>query len=86
MFSIFYFFFFRETPVVEKEVEEVDAPKVVDVEEKVVVENGKGDEEVAEVAAPENGTTTEAEPEVTSTPADEAVTEETKNGDNTGKI
>jgi len=65
----------KETPVVEKEVEDVDTPKVVDVEEKVVVENGKAEEETAEAAAPENGTTTkEAEPEVTSTPAEGAET------------
>jgi len=77
----------NETPVVEKEVEDVDTPKVVDDEEKVVVENGKGEEEAAE-AVPENGTS-EAEPEalVTSTPAvsDDVVADDTaaKNGDST---
>jgi len=79
----------NETPVVEKEVEDVETPKVVDDEEKVVVENGKADEEEAAEAVPENGTT-EAEPEalVTSTPAegDDAVVADDaapKNGDST---
>lgn len=87
--SLFFvlFLFCRETPVVEKEVEEVEAPKVVD-EENVVVENGKAAEEaeaVAEVATPENGQS-EAEPEVTSTPAaeDNEAAEEASNGDSTG--
>jgi len=73
-----------ETRVVEKEVEDVDVPKVVDDE---VVENGKeaaapADEEVAV----ENGTSeADAEAVVTSTPAEEVdaaeVAEEAKNGD-----
>jgi len=40
----------NETPVVEKEVVEVDAPKVVD-EENEVVENGNGEEAVAPESA-----------------------------------
>lgn len=75
---------FSENQVVEKEVEDVDAPKVVD-EENVVVENGKSEETETTVAAavekPENGST-EADPEVSSTPAEEADTaEEVNNGD-----
>lgn len=64
---------------------------MVDEDEKVAVENGKGEEEATPevVAAPENGTT-EAEPEVTSTPAEgtDAVADDAaaKNGDYTGNI
>lgn len=85
----------------EKEVED-DAPKVVDEEitSASVVENGKSEEaepklatEATEAtesneAAPENGST-EAEKEVTSTPAAEKVedvAEEAKNGNSTGMI
>lgn len=88
-FVCFSFCFYREAAVAEKEVEDVDAPKVVDEEEKVVVENGKSDEAEAAVAteaAPANGST-EAEPEVTSTPAvevAEVVADEAKNGNSTG--
>lgn len=76
-----------ETPVVEKEVEDVDAPKVVD-EENVVVENGKSEETDAAATAaaesvPENGQS-EAEPEVSSTPAEDDAVEDVKNGDSTG--
>lgn len=55
----------------------------------MVVENGKSEEAEAEVAvdaAPENGST-EAEPEVTSTPAAEEAedaADEAKNGDRNG--
>lgn len=75
--------FYREAAVAEsKEVEDVDAPKVVDEEEEAeVVENGKSDEAEAEVVEAENGST-EAEAEVTSTPAVEEVPE-AKNGDGT---
>lgn len=74
-----------ETPVVEKEVVEVDAPKVVDEEEESseVVENGNGAEEAAAPAeAAENGSSTEepAKEEVTS--AEEV---DVQNGDSTGK-
>lgn len=81
------FFSNRETPVVEKEVVEVDAPKVVDeVEETEVVEKSNGDE--AE-AASENG-----KAESTENGTTEATTEEDKsaeevdvqNGDSTGKF
>lgn len=72
-----------ETPVVEKEVVEVDAPKVVD-EENEVVENGNGEEaaaaEPAAAATEENGTTEETTEEVTS--AEEV---DVQNGDSTGK-
>lgn len=75
-----------DIPVVEKEVEDVDAPKVVDEDEKEVVENGKSDEvAVVAEAVPENGTS-EAEPDVTSTPVvEEPAVVEAKNGDSTGK-
>lgn len=76
-----------ETQVVEKEVEDVEVPKVVD-EENVVVENGKASEETdaaAAEAAPENGKS-EADPEVSSTPAvDGEAAEEANNGDSTGE-
>lgn len=73
-----------ETPVVEKEVVEVDAPKVVDEEESSeVVENGNGAEEAAAPAeSAENGSSTEE-------PANEEVTSaeevDVQNGDSTGK-
>lgn len=69
----------RETPVVEKEVEENDVPKVVEAEEKSV-ENGKSEEDVAAVPT-KNG-------EVPAVEEDEDESkdgEEEKNGDSTGK-
>lgn len=71
-----------ETPVVEKEVVEVDAPKVVDEEESnEVVENGNGEEAAAPAESAENGSTEEtANEEVTS--AEEV---DVQNGDSTGK-
>lgn len=91
------FWLYREAAVAEKEVEDVDAPKVVDEvvarngksdEAEADETNGKSDEAEAEVAADAaaNGIA-EAEPEVTSTPALEEVddvAEEAKNGDSTG--
>lgn len=82
---------YSETPVVEKEVEDVDVPKVVDDE---VVENGQSAVVAAdeEAAAPENGTSEAADAEavVTSTPAEEVdaaeVVEEAKNGESTGNF
>ena len=77
-----------ETPVVEKEVVEVDAPKVVD-EEAEVVENGNGEEAVAAEEpvvekTEENGTEKKTE-ETTEdgTPAEEV---DVQNGDSTGKL
>lgn len=75
-----------ETPVVEKEVVEVDAPKVVD-EEAEVVENGNG-EEAAAAEEPvventeENGTEKTEETTEDGTPAEEV---DVQNGDSTGK-
>lgn len=74
-----------ETPVVEKEVVEVDAPKVVDEEESnEVAENGNGEEAAAPAEAAENGSTEETAQndaeEVTS--AEEV---DVQNGDSTGK-
>lgn len=82
----FYFLFFfwknSETPVVEKEVVEVDAPKVVDEEESEVVENGNGEEAAAPAESAENGSKEEtANEEVTS--AEEV---DVQNGDSTGKL
>lgn len=80
-----YFFQNSETPVVEKEVVEVDAPKVVD-EENEAVKNGNSDETVApesaENGAAEEKTTTEEQPaeEVTSAAETDGV-----NGDSIGK-
>lgn len=78
-----------ETPVVEKEVVEVDAPKVVD-EEAEVVENGNGEEATATTAAEEpvvetteeNGTEKTEETTEDGTPAEEV---DVQNGDSTGK-
>lgn len=72
-----------ETPVVEKEVVEVDAPKVVDEEDESneVVENGNG-EEAAAPAAEENGSK-EEKPEAEVTSAEEV---DVQNGDSTGKF
>lgn len=74
-----------ETPVVEKEVVEVDAPKVVD-EENEAVENGNGEEAAAPAESTENGTTeeSEAEPAEEVTSAEETV--DVQNGDSTGKL
>lgn len=91
------FWLYREAAVAEKEVEDVDAPKVVDEvvarngksdEAEADETNGKSDEAEAEVATDgaANGVA-EAEPEVTSTPALEEVddvAEEAKNGNSTG--
>lgn len=83
-----------ETPVVEKEVVEVDAPKVVDdVEETEAVETSNGDEAVA---AAENGKTESTEngtKTTTTTTTTEETTEEVtsaeevdvQNGDSVGK-
>lgn len=74
----------NETPVVEKEVVEVDAPKVVD-EENEVVENGNGEEAVAPESA-ENGTTTEEKTATTEEPTEEVTSAEevdVQNGDST---
>lgn len=75
-----------ETPVVEKEVVEVDAPKVVD-EEAEVVENGNGEEAAAVEEAvaettEENGTEKTEETTEDGTPAEEV---DVQNGDSTGK-
>lgn len=70
----------RETPVVEKEVEENDVPKVVEADEKAV-KNGK--EEIA-VVPTENGS---ADPPAVPVVDDEDESkdgEEEKNGDSTG--
>lgn len=72
----------NETPVVEKEVVEVDAPKVVD-EENEVVENGNGEEAVAPESA-ENGKDTEEK--ATEEPTEEVTSAEevdVQNGDST---
>lgn len=84
---IWIFLFCSETPVVEKEVVEVDAPKVVDdqEEEKVTVENGNGKEEAEKPSeTAENGTTESAE-EVSSAEPSE-VEAEAQNGDSSGKF
>lgn len=87
-----------ETPVIEKEVEECDAPKVAETEEattETTTTNGSAEEEVKE-----NGATTETDsaPAPTTTTSEEAASEETTdaaaaevvaaaetNGDSTGK-
>lgn len=77
----------RETPVVEKEVVEVDAPKVVDDQEEgnVAVENGNGTEEAEKPSeTAENGTTESAE-EVSSAEPSE-VEAEAQNSDSSGKF
>lgn len=75
----------NETPVVEKEVVEVDAPKVVD-EENEAVENGNGEEAVAPESA-ENGTTEEKTTTTTTEEPTEEVTSaeevDVQNGDST---
>jgi len=75
----------NETPVVEKEVVEVDAPKVVD-EENEVAKNGNGEEaKESPVESAENGTTEEP---ATEEPTTEEVTSaeepvDVQNGDST---
>lgn len=79
------FHFCSETPVVEKEVVEVDAPKVVDDQEEdnVAVENGNGEEKVEKPSEKtENGTTESAE-EVSSA---EPLEGEGEDGDSSGKF
>lgn len=77
---IFVFLWYnRETPVVEKEVEENDVPKVVEAEEKSV-ENGK-DEDVAAVPTKNGEVPAVEEEEDESKDGDEE-----KNGDSTGKL
>jgi len=67
-----------ETPIVEKEVEENDAPKVVEADEKAV-ENGK-----EEVAPTENGSSEKDVVPVVDQEEDESKDgEEEKNGDST---
>jgi len=67
-----------ETPIVEKEVEENDAPKVVEADEKAV-ENGK-----EEVAPTENGSSEKDVVPVVDEEEDESKDgEEEKNGDST---
>lgn len=75
---------YSETPVVEKEVVEVDAPKVVDEEETEVVENGNGEEAAAPAPAEsaENGNSTEEKATEEVTSAEEV---DVQNGDSTGK-
>lgn len=88
-----------ETPVIEKEVEECDAPKVAETEEattETTTTNGSSAEEEVK----ENGATTETDsaPAPTTTTSEEAASEETTdaaaaevvaaaetNGDSTGK-
>lgn len=84
---VWIFYLCRDTPVVEKEVVEVDAPKVVDdqEEEKVAVENTNGVEEAEKPSeTAENGTTESAE-EVSSAEPSE-VEAEVQNGDSSGKF
>lgn len=66
----------REAPVVEKEVEEIDVPKVVEAEEKPV-ENGKSEE----AAVAKNGDA----PAVVDEEEESKDGDEEKNGDSTGK-
>lgn len=86
LFVLNFLYLCRDTPVVEKEVVEVDAPKVVDdqEEEKVAVENTNGVEEAEKPSeTAENGTTESAE-EVSSAEPSE-VEAEALNGDSSGK-
>lgn len=90
MYSITPISICSDVPVVEKEVEEVAAPKVVeaDEDEKAVVENGAADESTEESeSARENGDAEKEDAgnkddEDDDTEEDEA---ETANGDSTGK-
>lgn len=77
----------RETPVVEKEVVEVDAPKVVDdqEEENVAVENGNGKEEAEKPSEKAKNGPSESADEVSSAEPSE-VEAEAQNGDSSGKF
>lgn len=87
MFLFIFFLSNSETPVVEKEVVEVDAPKVVD-EENEVVENGNGDveETPSSESAAENGTAATEAPAEEVTSAEPEVEAEAQNGDSSGKF
>lgn len=75
----------KEKESVEKEVEDVDTPKVADVEESADLPNGNGKENTpAAVDATDNGTTEKAVEEEPSKELEEEKKE--NNGDSTGNI